>query len=236
MQKRLFMEKLLSVILIFHIVGGILSLLSGLLAIVTLKGGRLHRAGGKIFFAAMTLVFVTAVIMAIVKGLTFLLMVAFFSYHMLLRGYRALYLKRQHQGLKLALPDVLINGMGIIFNTGLLIWGISHLFSNGNYVHIVAVFFGFLGISMAGSDVKRLLIPPTDKKQWLYSHIGSMGGAYIAAVTAFMVVNVHFLPGLVVWTAPAVIGLGLISMAIRQYRKKEEKPPASSSQQEITYI
>ncbi|HEY0612595.1 MAG TPA: hypothetical protein VGD35_23125 [Chitinophaga sp.] len=230
------MEKLFSATLIFHIAGGTLSLLSGLLAIVTRKGGRLHRAGGKVFFAAMTLVFVTALIMAVIKELTFLLMVAFFSYHMLLRGYRALYLKRQHQGVKLALPDILINGVGIIFNTGLLIWGISHLLSGGNYIHIVAVFFGLLGISMAGSDVKRLFIPPTDKKQWLYTHIGGMGGAYIAAVTAFMVVNVHFLPGLVVWTAPAVIGLGLISMAIRQYRKKEEKRAASSLQREITYI
>lgn len=230
------MDKLLSATLIFHIAGGTLSLLSGLLAIVSPKGGRLHRAGGKIFFAAMTLVFVTALVMAILKALTFLLMVAFFSYHMLLRGYRALYLKRQHQGLKLALPDVLINGVGIIFNTGLLIWGISHLLAGGNYIHIVAVFFGLLGISMAGSDVKRFLVPPTDKKQWLYTHIGGMGGAYIAAVTAFMVVNVHFLPGLVVWTAPAVIGLSLITMAIRQYRKKDEKRPASSLQQEITYI
>lgn len=230
------MEKLLSATLIFHIAGGTLSLLSGLLAIASPKGGRMHRAGGKVFFAAMTLVFVTALIMAVVKALTFLLMVAFFSYHMLLRGYRALYLKRQHHGMKLALPDILINGTGIIFNTSLLIWGISHLLSGGNYIHIVAVFFGLLGISMAGSDVKRLFIPPTDKKQWLYTHIGGMGGAYIAAVTAFMVVNVHFLPGLVVWTAPAVIGLGLISMAIRQYRKKEERPPAKSLQQEITYI
>lgn len=230
------MEKIFSAALIFHVAGGTLSLLSGLLAIVALKGGRTHRMAGKLFFCAMTLVFVTALVMGLMKGLTFLLMVAFFSYHMLLRGYRALYLKRQHLGLKMALPDVLINGMGIIFNSGLLIWGISHLFSNGNYIHIVAVFFGLLGISMAGSDVKRFFIPPADKKQWLYTHIGGMSGAYIAAVTAFMVVNVHFLPGLVVWTAPVVIGLVLVSLTVRRYKRKEVKPATAALQQEITYI
>jgi uncharacterized membrane protein len=230
------MEKLFTATLIIHIAGGTLSLISGLIAIIARKGDRLHRLGGKVFFGAMTLVFVTALVMAIMKELTFLLMVAFFSYHMLLRGYRALYLKQQHRGLKIKWPDMLINGTGVIFNSGLLIWGVSHVVAKGNYIHIVAIFFGLLGIWMAGSDVKRFIIPPKDKKQWLYTHIAGMSGAYIAAVTAFMVVNVHFLPGLVVWTAPAGIGLALISLTIRRYKQKKDREPPTSLQQEITYI
>lgn len=230
------MEKLLTATLILHIAGGTLSLLSGLLAIIAAKGKHTHRLAGKFFFAAMTIVFVTALVMAVMKGLTFLLMVAFFSYHMLLRGYRALYLKRQHLGLKMAWPDVLINGIGVIFNSGLLIWGVSHVVSRGNYIHIVAIFFGLLGIWMAGSDVRRFMIPPEDKKQWLYTHIAGMSGAYIAAVTAFMVVNVRFLPGLVVWIAPAGVGLVLISLTIRRYKQKEAKRSAKPLQREITYI
>lgn len=235
------MEKIFSAALIFHIAGGTLSLLSGLMAIVTKKGGRLHRAGGKIFAGAMTAVFVTAVIMSLIKGLSFLLMVAFFSYHMLLRGYRALYLQRQHLRRGVAWTDILINGMGAVFNTGLLIWGISSLFSGGNYIHIVAIFFGLLGVWMVGTDVKRALIPPKDKHQWLYTHIGGMGGAYIAAVTAFMVVNVHFLPGLIVWTAPGLIGAILISVVIGRHKRKAGRQAAvpgaiKSAEQEITYI
>ncbi|SEK84857.1 hypothetical protein SAMN04488505_1011001 [Chitinophaga rupis] len=222
------MEKIFTVTLVLHIIGGTLSLITGLVAMLAAKGKSRHRAGGKAFFVAMTLVFVTALAMSLMKGLTFLLMVAFFSYHLLLRGYRALYLKELYKGQRMALPDYLINGVGVIFNTGLLAWGASHLVTHSTYIHTVAVFFGLLGIWMAGSDIKHFIIPPKDKQQWLYTHIGGMCGAYVAAVTAFMVVNVHFLPGLMVWMAPVIIGGTLITLTINRYKRKFNKQAAAT--------
>ncbi len=230
------MEKLLAITLGLHIAGGTLSLLAGLVALIAPKGRRAHNVSGNLFVAGMTLVFVTALVLAIAKGLTFLLMVAFFSYHMVLRGYRALYLKKQHRGIRMALPDILINGIGGLFNTGLLIWGISKLAGSYHYIHIVAIVFGLLGIWMVGLDIRRFLIPPKDKKQWLYTHISSMVGAYSAAVTAFGVVNIHFLPGLIVWTAPGLSGLLVTTIVIRGYKRRRAPRPLSGKKVYITGI
>ncbi|KAA2245069.1 hypothetical protein F0L74_03655 [Chitinophaga agrisoli] len=230
------MEKLLTITLVLHIAGGTLSLLAGLVSLITSKGRRAHRVSGNLFTAGMTLVFITALVLAVAKGLTFLLMVAFFSYHMVLRGYRALYLKKQHLGMRMALADILLNGIGGLFNTGLLIWGVSRLLTGYHYIPIVAIVFGLLGIWMVGMDVRHFLVPPKDKKQWLYTHIGSMVGAYTAAVTAFGVVNIHFLPGLIVWTVPGVSGLLITGIIIRRYKQRSSPPPASGKKAYITGI
>jgi hypothetical protein len=47
-----------------------------------------------------------------------------------------------------------------------------------------------------------------------------MGGSYISAVTAFVVVNFQFQPGFVLWLLPTAIGSPLIAMAIRKRRTK----------------
>jgi len=220
------MEKLLAVTLGLHIAGGTLSLLTGLVALITQKGQRAHRLSGRLFAGAMALVFVSALVLAIAKGLTFLLMVAFFSFHMVLRGYRALYLKKQYLGMRMALADILINGIGGLFNACLLFWGISRLTGGFHYIFVVAIFFGLLGVQMIRTDVRHFIIPPKDKQQWLYTHIYGMVGGYTAAVTAFAVVNIHFLPGLVVWTAPPVIGVLLTMMWVGRYKRRAAQKQA----------
>ena len=48
-----------------------------------------------------------------------------------------------------------------------------------------------------------------------------MGGAYIATVTAFLVVNnPPYIPGLVVWIAPGAIGGMMIGRTRRYYMEK----------------
>lgn len=50
---------------------------------------------------------------------------------------------------------------------------------------------------------------------WLASHIGGMGGSYIALVTALLVVNYQPAP-LWIWFVPSVIGTPLILWAIQR--------------------
>jgi uncharacterized membrane protein len=72
------MEKFLSLLLIIHIAGGTIALISGLFAMLTVKGSKNHRLAGKIYFWGMTAVFIGAVIVAIGHHKDFLLMVGFF--------------------------------------------------------------------------------------------------------------------------------------------------------------
>ena len=63
---------------------------------------------------------------------------------------------------------------------------------------------------------------------WLLRHLTRMGGSYISATTAFVVVNLgRWLPagapswaGLVGWIAPTIVGSLLIGWAVRGYKAK----------------
>jgi uncharacterized membrane protein len=213
-------EKFLSGMLVMHIAGGTVALISGLVAMLTLKGSKIHRLAGKIYFWAMTAVFVGALFTAIGHHKDFLLMVAFFSYYMTVRGYRILYLKNLHQGQKAVILDWVITTISGLFLLALILWGSWGLL-NGVNMGIVAIAFGTLGMTFFISDIKSFFSPPKEKMHWWYGHISSMGGSYISAVTAFIVVNIQLSQfQWVLWILPGVIGGVLIGRTIRKYKVK----------------
>lgn len=187
---------------------------------LALKGGSIHRKAGKIYFWGMTAVFVGAVIVAIGHHKDFLLMVGFFSYYMTVRGYRILFLKKLNQGQKASPIDWLIISVSGIFILTLLVWGVWGMLKSQGMA-IVALVFGTIGSSFLYGDIRKFITPPTEKMHWWYGHISSMGGSYISAVTAFVVVNIQ-LPQFqwVLWILPAVIGSIIIGRTIRKYKLK----------------
>ena len=57
---------------------------------------------------------------------------------------------------------------------------------------------------------------------WMYKHIGQMGGAYIATMTAFLVNNYRFfpfLPPIALWLLPTLFGTVLITIVLKKYKK-----------------
>jgi uncharacterized membrane protein len=213
-------EKIISAFLIIHIIGGATSLLSGLVAMLTQKGGRSHRLAGKIYFGGMTAVFIGAVVVAIAHRNDFLLMVGFFSYYMTVRGYRILSLKKLDRGQKFAPLDWIIISVSAIFIFTLITWGVW-AWMQGSGMGIVGLVFGLIGLTFLVNDIKSYVNPPTEKMHWWYTHISSMGGSYIAATTAFIVVNIQ-LPHYqwVLWIIPSVIGGVLIGRTIRKYKRE----------------
>jgi uncharacterized membrane protein len=210
-------EKILSLMLVLHIAGGTIALISGLVAMLTLKGSKVHRLAGKIYFWGMTAVFVGAVIVAIGHHKDFLLMVGFFSYYMTVRGYRILSLKKLDQGQKATILDWVIISISGIFIVTLLGWGVWGML-DGEGMAIVAFVFGVIGASFLVGDVRKFFVPQ-EKMHWWYGHISSMGGSYISAATAFVVVNIQ-LPQFqwVLWILPSVIGGIIIGRTIRKYK------------------
>lgn len=206
--------------LVLHIAGGTIALISGLISILTAKGSQAHKLAGKIYFWGMTAVFMGALIIAASRKLDFLLMVAFFSYYMTVRGYRILSLKKLHQGQQAATLDWMILLVSGIFVITLFGWGIWAL-TNGASIGIVAITFGAIGSTFLFHDVKQFFIPPKEKMHWWFGHISSMGGSYISAVTAFIVVNIQ-LPQhqWILWVLPGVVGGMLISRTVRKYKMK----------------
>jgi hypothetical protein len=216
-------ETFLKVMLVIHIAGGTLALITGLGAMLTKKGGKTHRNFGKAYFWSMTLVFIGALALALGHTKTFLLMVAFFSYYMTVRGYRILYLKDLSKGQRPNYVDWIITGVSGIFIVFLFIWGIYVLMA-GEFMGIVGLVFGAVGSTFLYQDFKNFFGPPPEKMHWWYGHIASMGGSYIAAVTAFVVVNFYIGQlNFVLWILPGMVGGFLIRNTIRKY-KAQFKP------------
>lgn len=203
-----------------HILAGIISLIVAPLAMIVRKGGTAHRFWGKVFFWCMTWVSISAVVLSTVKWIPFLLLIAVFSYYSVLIGYRALYRKQLHQGKGVTWYDWLAGVIAALFNVGFFVWGV-YLVVKGQYaIGILAAGFGFGGMLMVWSELKRYIKPPQDKFDWFYNHMGNMVGGFIASVTAFSTQVMTFLPGVMQWIWPSLVGVPLIIFWIRLYQNK----------------
>jgi hypothetical protein len=219
-------ETILRFALYAHIAAGTLALITGLGAMLTAKGSRVHRTFGKIYFWSMTTVFISAVALAIGHGKTFLLMVAFFSYFFTVRGYRILFQKGLGRTTRHTWVDMLIGIVAGVFILSLGVWGIS-IFIAGDMMGVVAIFFCVVGATFLVSDVRKFRNVP-QRMHWWYGHIAAMGGSYISAATAFVVVNIS-LPvfGWTLWILPSIVGGVLIGRTIRKYKMKFETSAGS---------
>jgi uncharacterized membrane protein len=212
-----------NLVLILHIISGTIGLLSGTIAMVLKKTGKLHKTIGKTFFYAMVGVFVTSVYMSIAKNNLFLLMVGFFSFYSSATGYRILYLKKLGQ-IKIApkFIDYVIGFTGLLAGIAMLVITIL-VFIKANMFGFVTLTFGGISIWMGYEDFAKFQYPPTQKLHWLESHGMRMAGAYTATVTAFIVVNINSPYQWVFWILPTFIIIPIAQTTVNSYKKKPSK-------------
>jgi hypothetical protein len=141
-----------------------------------------------------------------------LMVIAVFSFFLVFNGVRAI---RRLRGRKHGWLDLGLAVATLVFSIGLFLWGLK-LQGNGQ-PGWTALFFGALGSLLALRQIRQLR--NDEKMDWLKVHLSSMGGGYIATVTAFLVVNVHFLPQAAVFVAPTLVGSVLIARAARKYAR-----------------
>ncbi len=203
-------EQILPVLLYTHIAAGGTALLSGMVAIVTPKGDKVHKRSGKVYFYAMLLVALSAFVISVIKSNAFLLAISIFSFYLTYFGYRAL----KNRTAKFVWYDWAV----IIFST-----------ANALYMvytrNIVLVAFGLILVMLASRNAQAQLSGEEKLKEArklrLLSHSGNMLGSYIATVTAFTVVNINFVkPGWIVWLLPTALGLPAIMYYNRKLKAK----------------
>lgn len=193
--------------------GGV-ALLAGAAALLLTKGSNRHKKAGKIFFYAMLVSALLALVISVLPEHEngFLFAVGVFSTYFILSGYRSLRLKKKKPDL---LADRLIAWAIII--TGLLMV-LYPIFALGK-INIVLFVFGVVGLVFGIRDLKNFSAPESLRNKWLKLHLGKMTGGYISATTAFFVVN-EILPGIWNWFVPGVLGSFLIAFWIRKVDKK----------------
>jgi len=144
----------------------------------------------------------------------FLFAIGLFTTYLLLSGYRAVSLKGNVQA---SAGDWTLSGAMVLAGSGMVIYGLS-LF--GAYVQdgIIQLVFGSLGLIFGLQDLQYYRKPgKKPATYWLRRHLGRMSGGYIAAFTAFVVVN-DVLPTLWAFLAPTAAGSLFIAYWIRRVR------------------
>lgn len=223
-----------------HILCGILSLASGLVAMIANKGGKVHNRAGIVFYWSMFMIFVTTTLFFILYPTNlkyqFFLGIGIVSFYPNWSGKRMLAMKK---GLVPTLTDKI--GAWLVGFSGLcmLTYG-AYLTANPakgfDALNILFFVFGTVSLLNAYGDLKLYLgHAKAEKMHWFFAHAGKMMGAYSAAITAFCVNIVpRFLPEntpsmvfIMTWTAPGII-IGIVSARIiKKYQVKfkiEAKP------------
>jgi len=211
------METIFTILLIIHIIAGSIGLLTGTINIIKKKGDKAHKNVGKFFFYSMLINGFAGLIMSLIHRNDFLLIVAVFSIYMVATGQRFLSLKQLHKEQKPKAIDWILTYTMLVFAFLFITYG-SYLLINKVNFGIVLLVFGVVSCLMAIKDIKVYKGNIKEKNYWLLLHIQRMVGSYIAALTAFIVVNNHFLPGIVGWLLPTVIFTPLIVKWTKQYR------------------
>ncbi len=205
------MELIHKYLLVFHASCGGLALLAGTLAFSFRKGGERHVKIGRLFSFLMIATGVSALILALINPNPFLLGIGFFTLYMVFSGWvwiRRLSFKNKVKRAKM------IGSLGILIAGYMIFTALS----SGKAI-IVLLVFAIILLIMSVSDVLRK--PKPNKTAGL--HGGRMGGAYIAALTAFLVVNNTFLPNLLAWLGPTVIVSPIIAIQINAFYKGKKK-------------
>ena len=213
------METIFTILLIIHIIAGSIGLLTGTINIIKKKGDKAHKSVGKFFFYSMLINGFAGLIMSLIHRNDFLLIVAVFSIYMVATGQRFLSLKQLHKEQKPKAIDWILTYTMLVSAFLFITYG-SYLLINKVNFGIVLLVFGVVSCLMAIKDIKVYKGNIKEKNYWLLLHIQRMVGSYIAALTAFIVVNNHFLPGIVGWLLPTVIFTPLIVKWTKQYRVK----------------
>ena len=223
------MENFVKYTLSFHVLVGTIALISGAVAILSKKGKKWHNQSGKIYFWAMTLVFITGIIVAGYRFNRFLFLIAFLSYYSVFSGVRFLKLKKLHKDQNPKWYDWaagILNGITNIVFIGL---GLYYLFQPNNNLAgaLLSIGFGIGGFMISYTNLYPFFIRPKKAYHWYLAHIGNMMGGYIATFTAFlstMVTRFDLMNPFVAFALPPLIGIPLLLFWQKRIEKKFEKP------------
>ncbi|MFT4621367.1 MAG: hypothetical protein ACI8PZ_000019 [Myxococcota bacterium] len=194
-----------------HALAGAVALVSMWVPLVSTKGGRAHRFGGKVYTAAMAAVVVFAWVVCAIRvtdgepgndgAAWFLAMIAVLAGDSTWFGWRMA--GRDRGGpLDNVVPGFAVlsgfAGIGLAVQTGFVLAGV----------------FGGLCALLGAQQIRTLRRGEPTGKARIREHLGAMIAACIATVTAFVVVNTGHLQlpvsPLVVWLAPTVLGVPAI--------------------------
>lgn len=209
-----------------HIAAGAASLLTGLVALLTRKGGRAHRLAGKLFFVAMLTIGATAIGLAIVRPNPLLFCLAVLSCYLAVYGRVALARKR----LPARTPAPRSH---YVPSVAFALFAVYFAVAAARSGSLVFLLFAVLAALLIVGHLRSLRAGGEYRVHWLLDHQAGFVAAYIASVTAFTVVNLpRLLPdaqwaALLVWFGPTLVGVPLLRRSSRRLTAPERARDAA---------
>lgn len=200
-----------------HAVAGFVIALTGLAQIIFKKGGVYHAVIGFTYLSAWLIVVCTGGAL----GHPLITLFGVLGFYMAITGWR--FANRRRSTPKTL--EKIIYWIGLAAALYTLIWSIL-LVMNGSSFGWIALFFGTIFTLTTVMDVaefifkKKLRRNSGTRKQWYFEHLTRMYISYIAAMTAFAVINEVFFNQTVNWILPSVLGTILIIISRRVHAKK----------------
>ncbi len=220
------MEQLFKIFLILHIVGGGLGLLAGTYVMVARKGDARHKLVGNVFMVAMLVSAFCSLFLSNIHPNPFLFTVGIFTIYLTGTGRRYLSLRNIPQGQKPLWIDWALTVFMVVFGVFFIWQGVNTLLI-GSYFGLVPIVFAVIGLRFAQTDYKIYKGNITTKNYWMTTHLQRMIAAYIASLTAFLVVNVHGGYGIfsvIPWLLPTLVLVPLIFKWTRKYKVPNTPP------------
>jgi hypothetical protein len=198
-----------------HVVAGVTAIVSGTVAIVSVKGGRRHCSAGWAFMSAYVALVATAVIGIVVfEFRSFLAVATIASSYDVFAGYRSLRLRgRRPQSVDIGLSLV------ALLAPVAFVLAIHALHKPWSPAMTWSVLGGLVGL--ATYDLFRIVLPQSWlQRVWLQEHLYKMMAAFIAAVaTGAATIFPHWAP----WSAlvPVIAGECLTIYFLIAYRSSK---------------
>ncbi|MEE4119016.1 MAG: hypothetical protein V2I65_08370 [Paracoccaceae bacterium] len=192
---------MIQTLLFLHILAGVAALAAAGISVGSAKGGWLHRRSGNIYTLAMLVVGVSALVLAVVHPNPFLFAVGIFSLYLVFTGWRAAMVRDgRPRGL-----DHTGGAVMALAGIGMLGWGAQGVLAGSGAQPVILLAFGSIGLSLALADWRDWARGPVTGKARIARHLSRMLGGTIATITAAGVVNLGFLPDLLVWLGPTAL-------------------------------
>ena len=212
-------EQIARILIFIHAGFGGIALISGAISLLTKKGNNLHKKSGKVFFYTMLISVLMSLIIAVIPNhkSSFLFFIGLFSLYFIIGGYRSLKFKKKDISIRfdnILAYSIIVTGIIMIIYPIIL----------ENVINTVLLVFGIIALIFGIIDF--LLLKNKDKlrKNWLKIHLSKMISGYVAAMTAFVVVN-QWIPGVWAWFTPGIFGTTYMIYWLKKLNKK--KPVAN---------
>lgn len=187
-------------ILILHICGAIMGLLSGSVALFARKGSPLHRSSGNVFFISMLIMTAGAVYLALIKQQLINIIVGALTFYLVATGWATIMRKEGETGLFefgalfLALAD---GTTALLFG-----WQATHG-ANGlkdGYPAAAYFIFGSVALFAASSDIRMLTRGGVSGGQRIARHLWRMCSAFFITVLSFFLGKQRLFPEVILKT------------------------------------